>query len=149
MRRTVACIPVAVIVGLLVGCGNDSAPMVSAMEQEKLPANGELILASAVCPESLVKTPQQRKSRQESRTALAALEKAVRAHPDSLVNVERHNSDEEPHTFYETMTVLDLAKEQRDEAVSSAEDFGGQSSTWARCRQQLASRLEGLVNAAN
>jgi hypothetical protein len=144
--------------GLLAGCGGGSvprvslgedAPHVSPGEQKALPAGAEIILASAVCPASLVRSASDRKARQESRLALETLERLVRTHPDYLVRQEYHSSDEAPYVFYETITVLDLAKEQRDMAVDSATNYGGQRSTWAHCRDRLAARLEALVNQAD
>jgi hypothetical protein len=153
-----SCAVLGIAAVILASCGGGSAPRlafgedaphVSAAEQKALPADAEIILASAVCPASLVKSPSDRKARQVSRKALETLERLVRAHPDYLVTEEYHSSDEAPYVFHETVTVLDLAVEQRDMAVDSATNYGGQRSTWAHCRDRLATRLDALVDQAD
>jgi hypothetical protein len=144
-------------VALLAGCaGVASGPEVSAAEQKALPADGELILATAICPKSLVEgenDPQRRAqdlvARKESHTALLTLEKAVRTHPDHTLTVTRESSDEAPSVWHEDISVLDLAKEMREEADYSATTEGaGKVSPWAQCRHRLADRLDRLVNEA-
>jgi hypothetical protein len=153
----------AVIAGLVgaaivTGCtGGDAGPMVSAAEQKALPADGELILATAICPKSLVEgenDPQRREqdlvARRESQAALNALERAVRTHPDYTVTVKRESSDEAPYVWHEDISVLDLAKEMREEADYSATTEGaGTASPWAQCRHRLAARLDRLVDQAD
>jgi hypothetical protein len=147
----------AIALLLVTGCaGAASGPKVSAAEQEALPADGELILATAICPKSLVEgenDPRRRAqdlvARKESRTALLTLEKAVRTQPDSTVTVKRESSDEAPSVWHEDISVLDLAKEMREEADYSATTEGaGTASPWAQCRRRLAARLDRLVDQA-
>lgn len=142
---------------LLAGCAGVAAGLkVSAVEQKALPADGELILATAVCPKSLVEgenDPERRArdlvARGESRTALLALERAVRTHPDSTVTVKRESSDEAPYVWHEDISVLNLAKEMREEADYSATTPGaGAASPWAQCRHRPSGRLDRLVNQA-
>jgi hypothetical protein len=98
----------------------------------------------------MVTSAQDIQARRESQIALQTLEHAVRVHPEDTVEVERHSSDEAPYVFHEDIPVLDLAKEQRDEAVASATDPGaGTASPWAGCRHRLAARLDALVNQAD
>jgi hypothetical protein len=142
---------------VIAGCsGAASGPKVSAAEQEALPADGELILATAICPKSLVEgenDPRRRAqdlvARKESHTALLTLEKAIRTHPDYTVTVKRESSDEAPYVWHEDISVLDLAKEMREEADYSARTEGaGTASSWAQCRHRLAARLDRLVDQA-
>jgi hypothetical protein len=88
-------------------------------------------------------------ARRESQTALLALERAVRAHPNYTVQVKRESSDEAPYVWHEDISVLDLAKEQREEADYAATTPGsGTASPWAQCRHRLAARLDALVDQA-
>jgi hypothetical protein len=145
------------IAAVLVGCAGVSAgPKVSAKEQKALPADGELILATAVCPKSLVqgeRDPKLRKlhlaARQESRTALVTLERAVRTHPHNTVKVKRESSDEAPYVWHEDISVLDLAREMQEEADYSARTPGaGTASPYAQCRHRLAARIDRLIDQA-
>jgi hypothetical protein len=147
----------ALAAALLASCaGASSGPKVSAAEQKALPADGELILATAICPKSLVEgenDPQRRAqdlvARADSHTALLTLERAVRTHPDYTVTVKRESSDEAPYVWHEDISVLDLAKEMREEADYSATTEGaGTASPWAQCRHRLAARLDRLVDQA-
>src|SRR4051794_28680951 len=122
MRLRVTYGSAMVAAALMAGCAGVAAgPKVSSAEQKALPADGELILATAICPKSLVEgenDPRRRAqdlvSRRESYTALLTLEHAVRTHPDHTVTVKRKSSDEAPYVWHEDISVLDLAKEMRE-----------------------------------
>jgi hypothetical protein len=157
MRLPATCTGILLVGALLAGCaGVAGGPRVSAAEQRALPADGEVILATAVCPRSLVESerdPRRRAqdlvARRESQTALLALERAVSTHPDHTVQVKRESSDEAPYQWHEDISVLDLAKEQREGADYSATTPGsGTTSPWAQCRHRLAARLDALVDQA-
>jgi hypothetical protein len=158
MRNALTAALAVAVAGLVIsGCaGTGSGPKVSAAEQQVLPADGELILATAICPKSLVEgenDPRRRAqdlvARKESHAALLTLEKAVRSHPDYMVTVKRESSDEAPYVWHEDISVLDLAEEMREEADYSATTEGaGTASPWAQCRHRLAARLDRLVDKA-